>query len=175
MPVIRRPHSTNQMVVQGKCPLDFVRFNGAVCSNTLFSKTSVLTSALSFRTDSTCRGSRTPLLVKHCDCVGQLQNRKKKTQIQKIGRQIGKKNGKIGENWRKKLATNRKLLFFCLFFAYFLDLGFFFYSVAGQRGRKSSTSGFRFWGASCSNKLLVGTLRPSQVTDPKGSLIERQR
>ena len=62
---VRRPHSTNQKVVQGKCPLHVVLFNGAVCSNTLFSNTSVLTNSLSFRANSACKGSRTPRLVEH--------------------------------------------------------------------------------------------------------------
>ena len=43
----RRPHSAKQKVVQGKCPLHFLHFNGVVCSNTLFSNTSVLTNSLS--------------------------------------------------------------------------------------------------------------------------------
>ena len=47
--IFRRPHSTYQKVVQGKCPLNFLRFNGAICSNTLFSNTSALTNALLFR------------------------------------------------------------------------------------------------------------------------------
>ena len=55
---IRRPHSTNQKVVQGKCPLHFVEFNGVVSSNTLFSNTSVLTNSLLSRANSTCKGSR---------------------------------------------------------------------------------------------------------------------
>ena len=46
---IRRPHSTNPKVVQGKCPLHLLHLNGVVCSNTLFSNTSVCTNNLSFR------------------------------------------------------------------------------------------------------------------------------
>ena len=49
----RRPHSTYQKVVQGKCPLHFLHFNGVVCSNTLFSNTSALTNSLLFRANST--------------------------------------------------------------------------------------------------------------------------
>ena len=56
----RRSHSTYKKVVQGKCPLHFLHFNGAVCSNTLFSNTSALTSSPLFRANSTCKGSRTP-------------------------------------------------------------------------------------------------------------------
>ena len=41
-------------IVQGKCPLHFLNFNGVVCSNTLFSNTSALTSSLLFRGNSTC-------------------------------------------------------------------------------------------------------------------------
>ena len=52
---IRRPHSTYKKVVQGKCPLQFLQFNGVVCSNTLFSNTSALTNSLSFRANSTCK------------------------------------------------------------------------------------------------------------------------
>ena len=63
--LLRRPHSTNQKVVQGKCPLHFVHFNGVVCPNTLFSNTFVLTNSLLFRANSTCKGSRTPRLVEH--------------------------------------------------------------------------------------------------------------
>ena len=48
-----------------KCPLHFLHFNGAVCSNTLFSNTSALTNSLLFRANSTCKGSRTPRLVEH--------------------------------------------------------------------------------------------------------------
>ena len=44
-----------QRVVQGKCPLHFVNLNGVVCSNTLFSNTSALTSSLSFWGNSTCK------------------------------------------------------------------------------------------------------------------------
>ena len=62
---VRRLHSTYQKAVQGKCPLHFLHFNGAVCSNTLFSNTSALTNSLLFRTSSTCKGSRTPRLVEH--------------------------------------------------------------------------------------------------------------
>ena len=39
---MRRPHSTCQKVVQGKCPLHSLPLNGAVCSNTLFANTSFL-------------------------------------------------------------------------------------------------------------------------------------
>ena len=46
---IRRPQSTYKKVVQGKRPLHSLRFNGVVCSNTLFSNTSALT-------NSTCKG-----------------------------------------------------------------------------------------------------------------------
>ena len=35
-------HSANPKRVQGKCPLHFVNFNGAVCLNTLFLNTKVL-------------------------------------------------------------------------------------------------------------------------------------
>ena len=59
----RRSHSAFQNVVQGKCPLHFLQFNGAICSNTLFSNTFALTSSLLFRADSTCKGSRTPRFV----------------------------------------------------------------------------------------------------------------
>ena len=52
---LRRPHSSYQRVVQGKCPLHFLNSNGAVCSNTLFSSTSALTSSLLFRGNSTCK------------------------------------------------------------------------------------------------------------------------
>ena len=52
---IRRPHSSYQRVVQGKCPLHFLNLNGAVCSNTLFSNTSALTSSLLFWGNSTCK------------------------------------------------------------------------------------------------------------------------
>ena len=48
-----------------KYPLHFVHFNGAICSNTLCSNTSVLTKYLSFRAVPTCKGSRTPPLVEH--------------------------------------------------------------------------------------------------------------
>ena len=51
----RRPHSSYQTVVQGKCPLNFLNLNGIVCSNTLFSNTSALTSSLLFRGNSTCK------------------------------------------------------------------------------------------------------------------------
>ena len=51
----RRPHSSYQRVVQGKCPLHFLSLNGVVCSNTLFSNTSALTSSLLFRGNSTCK------------------------------------------------------------------------------------------------------------------------
>ena len=50
---LRRPHSTYQKVVQGKCPLHFLHFNGPVCSNTLVSNTSALTNSLLFRANST--------------------------------------------------------------------------------------------------------------------------
>ena len=50
---VRRLHSTYQKVVQGKCPLNFLHFNGVVCSNTLFSNTSALTNSLLFRANST--------------------------------------------------------------------------------------------------------------------------
>ena len=62
---MRRPHSSYQKVVQGKCPLNFLHFNGAVCSNTLFSNTSALSNSLLFSANSTCKGSRTPRLVEH--------------------------------------------------------------------------------------------------------------
>ena len=52
---IRRPQSSYQTVVQGKCPLHFLNLNGVVCSNTLFSNTSALTSSLLFRGNSTCK------------------------------------------------------------------------------------------------------------------------
>ena len=52
--LVRRPRSSYQRVVQGKCPLHFLNLNGAVCSNTLFSNTSALTSSLLFRGNSTC-------------------------------------------------------------------------------------------------------------------------
>ena len=52
---IRRPRSTYKKVVQGKCPLHFIDLNGVVCSNTLFSNTSALTSSLLFRGNSTCK------------------------------------------------------------------------------------------------------------------------
>ena len=52
---VRRPHSSYQKVVQGKCPLHFLNLNGVVCSNTLFSNTSALTSSLLFRGNSTCK------------------------------------------------------------------------------------------------------------------------
>ena len=59
-PLFRWPHSTYQKVVQGKCPLLFANFNGAVCSNTLFSNDFCLnTNPLLFRGNSTCKGSRT--------------------------------------------------------------------------------------------------------------------
>ena len=44
----RKPHSAYQKAVQGKCPLHVLRFNGAICSNTLFSNTSALTNSLLF-------------------------------------------------------------------------------------------------------------------------------
>ena len=50
----RRPHSSYQRVVQGKCPLNFLNLNGVICSNTLFSNTSALTSSLLFWGNSTC-------------------------------------------------------------------------------------------------------------------------
>ena len=50
---VRRPHSSYKRVVQGKCPLHFLNLNGVVCSNTLFSNTSALTSSLLFRGNST--------------------------------------------------------------------------------------------------------------------------
>ena len=50
---IRGPHSSYQRVVQGKCPLHFLNLNGVVCSNTLFSNTSALTSSLLFWGNST--------------------------------------------------------------------------------------------------------------------------
>ena len=40
-----------------KMPLHFLHFNGFVCSSTLFSNTSALTSSLLLRANSTCRGS----------------------------------------------------------------------------------------------------------------------
>ena len=43
---VGRPHSTYQKVVQGKCPLHFVLFNGVFCSNALFSNTSALTTVI---------------------------------------------------------------------------------------------------------------------------------
>ena len=48
-PHFRRPHSSYQRVVQGKCPLHFLNLNGVVCSNTLFSNTSALTSSTGFQ------------------------------------------------------------------------------------------------------------------------------
>ena len=42
-------------VVQGKRPLHFLDLNGVVCSNTLLSNTSALTSSLLFRGNSTCK------------------------------------------------------------------------------------------------------------------------
>ena len=51
----RGPHSSYQRVVQGKCPFQFVLLNGVVCSNTLFSNTSALTSSLLFWGNSTCK------------------------------------------------------------------------------------------------------------------------
>ena len=45
--------------------LNFLRFNGVVCSNTLFSNTSALTNSLLFMANSTRKGSRTPRLVEH--------------------------------------------------------------------------------------------------------------
>ena len=62
---LRRPHSTCQTVVQGKCPLHFLHCNGAVGSNTLFSNTSALTNPLLFMANSTRKGSRTPCVVEH--------------------------------------------------------------------------------------------------------------
>ena len=47
-------HSSYQRVVQGKCPLSFLTLTGVVCSNTLFSNTSALTSSLLFWGNSTC-------------------------------------------------------------------------------------------------------------------------
>ena len=64
-PILRRPRSIYQKVVQGKYPLHFLPFNGAVCSNTLLSNTSALTLSRLFLANSTCRGSRTPRLVEH--------------------------------------------------------------------------------------------------------------
>ena len=46
---------TYKKVVQGKCPLHFLHFSGAVCSNTLFSNASSLTNSLLFRANSTCK------------------------------------------------------------------------------------------------------------------------
>ena len=65
--IVRRPHSTYQKVVQGKRPLQFLRFTGAVCSNTIFSNNSALASSLLpvFRANSSCKSSRTPRLVEH--------------------------------------------------------------------------------------------------------------
>ena len=63
--IVRRRHSTKQKVAQGKCTLHFVCFNGVVCSNTLFSNTSVSATSLTFRVNSTFKGSRTPRLVEH--------------------------------------------------------------------------------------------------------------
>ena len=54
---------TYQTVVQGKCPLNFLHFNGVVCSNALFSKTSALTTSLLFQANSKCKESQTPCLV----------------------------------------------------------------------------------------------------------------
>ena len=63
---VRRPHSTNQKVVQGKCSFHSVFFGGgAVCSNTLLWNTSASTNSLSFRATSPCKSSRTPRLVEH--------------------------------------------------------------------------------------------------------------
>ena len=70
-------------------PPSFLNLNGVVCSNTLFSNNSALTSSLLFRGNSTCR------ILEHLI-------------------------------W-------------------------------------SNTSGFQFLGASCSNKLFVGTVRPSHT------------
>ena len=53
--LVRGPHSSYQRVVQGKCPLHFLNLNGVVCSNTLFSNTSALTSSLLFGVNSTCK------------------------------------------------------------------------------------------------------------------------
>ena len=44
-------------------PPSFLHFNRGVCSNTLFSDTSALTSSLFFRANSTRKGSQTPRLV----------------------------------------------------------------------------------------------------------------
>ena len=44
---------------------NFAHFSGVVCSNTLLSNTSVLTDSLLFRGNATCKGSRTPRLLKH--------------------------------------------------------------------------------------------------------------
>ena len=52
-------------VVQGKCPLHFLHFNGAICSNTVFSNTSALPNSLLYRANSTCKSSRTPRWVQH--------------------------------------------------------------------------------------------------------------
>ena len=54
-PKIRRPHSTYKKVVQGKCTLHFLHFNGVVYSNTLFSNTSALTNSLLLRANSPCK------------------------------------------------------------------------------------------------------------------------
>ena len=63
--ILRRPHSSYPKVVQGKCSLNNLHCNGAVCSNTPFSNTSALNSSLLFRATSTCKGSRTPCLFEH--------------------------------------------------------------------------------------------------------------
>ena len=46
-------------------PIHFVNFNGAVCSNDLFSNTSVLTDSQSFQGSSACQGSQTPCWAEH--------------------------------------------------------------------------------------------------------------
>ena len=48
--------------MQGKCPFNFLHFNGVVCSNTLFSNTSALTSSLFLHGNFY---TRTPRLVEH--------------------------------------------------------------------------------------------------------------
>ena len=53
--ILRRPRSTYKKVVQGKCPLHFIDLYGVVCSNTLSSNASALTSSLLFRGNSTCK------------------------------------------------------------------------------------------------------------------------
>ena len=64
-PPVRRPHSSYQRAVQGKCPLHFLNLNGAVCSNTLFSNTSALTSSLFILGKFYMQDSRTPRLLEH--------------------------------------------------------------------------------------------------------------